>query len=203
MVSGRASSEGSAHEAVSSPDAKSGERVSCTVPLQGKLLAQRKLSVACRRIEMVGFLAEARDRARLSLTLASKLRCIPRPKRAGGLRKLCDHAAHHAIYRSVESIFLPRWRLRGQRKTQASLNQWGFLLDKPAILFGRSDFHHITGSVPREWAWTQRLRNSECGPARLCRILVSGFFQSQALNVWRPISRIRLKARLAAQWSGI
>jgi len=74
----------------------------------------------------------------------------------------------------------------------------GFWFDKPAILIrADSDFHHITGSVARDWAGRQRFAHLNANPPGLLRDYLFWFFQSpRAKTYGDPI----FPDRLSADW---
>ena len=170
------------------PDAKSGEGF-VYVPLQGKLLAQRSFQ-SMSPIEMVRVLAE-RETREIVVTLHPS-EVYSEAERAA-VAKLCDHPR---IMQSTAPLIdlLPRCDYVATQNSGVVIS--GFLLDKPAILFGQIDFHHITGSVPRD-GLDAAFAHLNADPPDYARYLF-WFFQSQALNVWRPDFPDRLKARLAA-----
>jgi hypothetical protein len=69
----------------------------------------------------------------------------------------------------------------------------GFLADKPAVLFGQSDFHHVAGSVPRDGldAAFARLEDPHQPFARY----VTWFLRHQSINGGAPDCDTQILAR--------
>ena len=70
----------------------------------------------------------------------------------------------------------------------------GFLLDKPAVLFAESDFHHIAGSVPR--VGLDRAFATLDGPQPDFARYVTWFLRRNAINGGAPDCASQILARL-------
>lgn len=159
------------------------------VPLQGKLLAHRSFQ-SMSPVEMVRVLAE-RETREIVVTLHPN-ETYSEAERAA----VADLCAHPRITHSTAEMaeVLPRCDYIATQNSSVVIS--GYLLDKPAILFGQIDFHHIAGSVPRDGI-DKAFAHLDADAPDYARYLF-WFFQEQALNVWRPDFPDRLKARLAA-----
>lgn len=71
----------------------------------------------------------------------------------------------------------------------------GFFADKPALLFGRIDFHHIAASVPRD-GLARAL--AEAGRPQDFAAYLHWFLKENALLFWAENLRERIQARLRA-----
>jgi hypothetical protein len=170
------------------PEAKPGEGF-VYVPLQGKLLAHRRFQ-AMSPIEMVQVLAE-REAREIIVTLPPSETYSEAERET--VAELC---AQPRITLSTAPMTELLARCDYVAAQNSSVVISGFLLDKPAILFGQIDFHHVAGNVPRDGIAAAFAYLDSDAPD-YARYLF-WFFQERALNVWRPDFPDRLKARLAA-----
>ena len=70
----------------------------------------------------------------------------------------------------------------------------GYFAGKPAVLFGKIDFHHIAGSVPREGI--DRAFARVRGPAPAFDKYLYWFFALNAIPFWDTDAKDRIVARL-------
>ena len=112
------------------------------VPLQGRLDEQRGFQ-ACTPLEMLAHTLERAEGRRVVATL--------HPKERYSLSELAElermSAAHPRLELRTGGMddLLPRCDMVVTQNSSAAFN--GFFFNKPAVLFGRSDFHHIAANV--------------------------------------------------------
>ncbi len=160
------------------------------VPLQGRLAEHRSFQ-AMSPVEMVRCLAERDPHRQIALTFHPNEN-YSQAERAL-VEVLCEHPRIQVSDKPMDQLL----RTCDYVATQnSSVVISGFLMNKPAILFGQIDFHHIAASIPRDGVEAAFVHLDAEAPD-YARYLF-WFFQQQALNVWRPDFPDRLKARLAA-----
>ena len=158
------------------------------MPLQGKLLRQRHFQ-SMSPLDMV--------RATL---IADPLRAIMATLHPGEA-----YAAEEIEALRKLEAGNPRFSLSDQRSgallarcdyvvTQNSgMAMTGFIAQKPAVLFGKIDFHHITASVPRdglEKAFAQAMQSRPYGQ------YLYWFFRENAISLWNGSVPDQILARL-------
>jgi hypothetical protein len=162
------------------------------VPLQGRLTVKRSFQ-AMSPLDMVSALAERETRP-LAITLHPNETYTDADRSA--LERRLDALGLMLSDRPMEAL-LPACDYVATQNSSVALR--GFFLRKPALLFGKIDFHHIAASVPRDGLDTAMARLAD-PPPDFARYLF-WFFQRRALNHWRPEFPDRLRERLrAAGW---
>lgn len=158
------------------------------VPLQGRLLSHRSFQ-SMSPIKMVETLLE-REPRQLVLTLHPRENYSDAEKQA-----IARIAEHPKVTRSDApmSTLLAGCAYVATQNSAVVIS--GYLLNKPALLFGQIDFHHIAASVHRD-GLDKAFEKIERQSPDYARYLF-WFFQEQALNVWRPDFPDRLNSRLA------
>ena len=159
------------------------------MPLQG-LLRQHRSFQAMSPIHMIEATLEQEPRLPILATLHPKESYDP-----DELAALTDLEQRFSRFRVAQGDALALLRGCNYVVTQNSgLALNGFLLRKPAVLFGQVDFHHIAGSVPRlgvEAAFAQ----AKGDPPNFAAY-VYWFFKRHTINAGAPEAEDQIRARL-------
>ena len=159
------------------------------IALQGKLRDHRSFQ-AMSPIQMIKEVL-ARHAGPVIATLHPKETYTPNEFTA--LERLASQFSRFRFQLGGSPDLLPHCRYVATQNSALALE--GFFLRKPAILFAKSEFHHIAGSVPRDGMDGAFQRLAQTPP--VARYLY-WFLQLNALNAGRPEFEDRLRAHLRA-----
>lgn len=171
------------------PAARPGQGI-VYVPLQGRLLSQRSFQ-SMSPIDMVRAVAKREKSRQIVMTLHPGETYSDLERAA--LDKLMTDPRIVLAASPMEDI-LPQCDYVATQNSSVAIS--AYFLEKPVVLFGQIDFHHIAGSVPRDGLAAAFDHLS--GPAPDYARYLYWFFQDQSLNVWRPDFADRLTKRFEA-----
>jgi hypothetical protein len=159
------------------------------VPLQGKLLEHRHFQ-AMSPIEMI--------RATLAADPARPVVATLHPKEIyseAEVATLAEMAAENPRFRLSQQPTMKVLASCDYVVTQNSaVALTGFFADKPAVLFAKIDFHHISGSVPRDGV--ERAFAKALGPSPAFGKYLYWFFGKNAFSFWEADAKTRIIGRL-------
>ncbi len=157
------------------------------MPLQGKISQQRSFQ-SCSPLQMVQSVLSATDRE-VNITLHPK-ESYSRAE-LDSLERLESQHSNVTIDVGGMDRYLPACYAVVTQNSSAAFN--GYFFEKPAIIFGEIDFHHIA----------QRAKPSSIGEA-LKRVETASidyekylwwFWQDQSINAGRPEAKNKIRAR--------
>ncbi|WP_136443203.1 hypothetical protein [Pacificoceanicola onchidii] len=160
------------------------------VPLQGRLLERRSFQ-SCSPIQMLQTLLEHEPSRQVHATLHPKERYTP--QEIGALDRLA--ASPRFSYGTGETDrLLPACDYVATMNSATALH--GYFLEKPAVLFGKIDFHHIASNVSELGAAEAISRAAQQTPDYAAYLW--WFFRDMAIDDSRPDAPARIQAALKA-----
>lgn len=161
------------------------------VPLQGRLLAQRSFQSASPVEMLESVLAHDPDRP-VAATLHPKESYSDQERTA--LSRLQDRFPRLMVSSGGMEQHLQNCDYVVTQNSSAAF--FGYFFKKPAVLFGRIDFHHIAASVSRLGAAEAIARAPQMQPDYAAYLF--WFWQEQSINAGLDTAEDRIRARLAA-----
>lgn len=160
------------------------------VPLQGRLLVRRSFQ-ECTPLGMIRRALDHLPGRQLVITLHPKETYAPEELQA--LRDLLAEAPRCTLSRAPMQDILPACDMVVTQNSAVALS--GFFLHKPAVLFGKSNFHHIAADVGRLGVAAAFARAVSAPPVDYDRYLW-WFFHGMSVNAAEPGAGAQVTDRL-------
>ncbi|MEP4196261.1 MAG: hypothetical protein ABJL99_11580 [Aliishimia sp.] len=160
------------------------------VPLQGHLLRQRSFQ-SCSPIDMVAAVLNATDRP-VIITLHPNESYSE--QEAAQLETLISRHENARLEVGGMDQHLPSCHMVVTQNSTVAFN--GYFFEKPAVLFGQIDFHHIARKATVKTIGDALLEAHKL-PASTYEKYLWWFWKDQSINVSRSDAKDKIKARLA------
>ncbi|SMX39506.1 hypothetical protein [Maliponia aquimaris] len=160
------------------------------IPLQGRLSEQRSFQ-ACTPLQMIDHLLAHDPRRRLHATLHP--REVYGPQDIAALDSFARRFPRFSYTRGGTETYLPACDYVATMNSSVALA--GYFLQKPAVLFGQVDFHHIAARVHDQGIAEAVICAPEMTPDFAAYLW--GFFRDMAIDDSRPDATHRIATALA------